>query len=99
MTKFLCISLVLLTSWITGSCSHNTRKVRILHKRANYEAPKQLSKDHLKMVRTEEQTKRAWLHPHEMPSGDYFAGAWIYLVVKKTEWAYPKQLKPKWRKN
>ena len=91
MQKSLAILVVLLISLAVG-CSHlkSIRKTGILAQRASM--AKSLNADEQKellMVRTKEQTKKAWLHAHEMPSGDYFAGAWVYLLMERTRWAYP----------
>ena len=27
-----------------------------------------------------------WVHPHEMPTGDYFRGGWIRTLIGKSQW-------------
>jgi hypothetical protein len=81
MSKFIAISLVLLIS----SCSHYPESQRVLEKRSGYESnsPKGVT-----ISRSKAKVKKAWLHPHEMPTGDYFGGAWIYLLVGPTSWTF-----------
>ena len=40
--------------------------------------------------RTGGKIKKAWFHAHEMPTGDYFGGSWVYLLVEKTKWSLPE---------
>lgn len=81
MSKFIAISLVLLIS----SCSQFPKSQKVLEKRSGYEEKTPTS---IKVSRTKAKIKKAWLHPHEMPTGDYFGGAWIYLLVSPTSWNF-----------
>lgn len=42
----------------------------------------------LEPVRTKPQIADIWVHPHELPNGDYFRGAWIRTIVRKSSWGY-----------
>ena len=39
-------------------------------------------------VRTKPQIADIWVHPHELPNGDYFRGAWIRTIVRGSSWQY-----------
>ena len=82
MPKFIAILLVLL---ISVSCSHFSESERVLEKRSGYD---QTPNKPIQISRTKAKVKKAWLHPHEMPTGDYFGGAWIYLLVGPTQWTF-----------
>jgi len=36
--------------------------------------------------RTSPKVTDIWIHPHEMPSGDYFRGGWIRTIVTDSRW-------------
>lgn len=86
MEKYFHILLVLLISMV--SCAHNSKKTGILERRAGYSSV-QPNKE-IKVSRTKGKIKKAWLHAHEMPTGDYFGGAWIYLLIEGTTWSLPE---------
>lgn len=45
-----------------------------------------------KIGKTKSSVVHAWRHETELPSGDYFWGGWLSLVVTKPQWAKsPKQ--------
>ena len=92
MQKYFHILLVSLTSINLVSCAHNSSKEGILEKRAGYKetdlAPKEQT---INISRTKGKVKKAWLHAHEMPTGDFFGGAWVYLVVEDTKWTFPEK--------
>lgn len=88
--------LILLVLWIsTIGCAHNF-KIGVLEKRASYfstkkQIPKERPKIKIsKVSRTRGRVKKAWLHAHEMPTGDYFGGAWVYLLIEETKWSLPE---------
>ena len=82
MQKFILILAVLLISLNFGGCSHTSPGMKILEERANYSEMKKITKSEKKYsARSGSQVKKAWLYPHEMPTGDYFGGAWLHLVV------------------
>lgn len=43
--------------------------------------------------RTNPKVTDIWIHPHEMPNGDYFRGGWIRTIVTDSRWEIeaPKQ--------
>ncbi len=45
-------------------------------------------------VRTEPQIADIWVHPHELPNGDYFRGAWIRTVVARSSWSMEGKNQP-----
>lgn len=85
----LLFSLILLQSCaMTRATSDN-----LLEKRADFEGVHQI-KDAFEAVdnpllvpvRTEPMIADIWVHPHELPSGDYFRGAWIRTIVTRSSW-------------
>lgn len=86
MEKYFHILLVLLISVV--GCAH-TKKTGVLEQRAGYSSEVQANKE-AKVLRTKGKVKKAWLHAHEMPTGDYFEGAWIYLLIEGTKWSLPE---------
>lgn len=88
MRKYFLILLVLLTNSIFVGCAHNSEKEGILEKRAGYSH--QVEEKQIPVIRTKGKVKKAWLHAHEMPTGDYFGGAWVYLLVEETQWTFPE---------
>ena len=86
MKKYSHILLVLLISVV--GCAH-TKNIGILEKRAGYSSKSQPRKE-IHVSRTKGKIKKAWLHAHEMPTGDYFGGAWIYLLIEGTTWSLPE---------
>jgi hypothetical protein len=86
MKKYFHILLVSLISLSMFSCAHNSEKEGILAKRAAYNTEEE--KAPLKVSHTKGKVKKAWLHKHEMPTGDYFAGAWVYLLIEQNQWNF-----------
>lgn len=86
MVKSIVTSAALLTSIFTQGCAHEVER-GILHERSEYEKNIPKTKE---ITRTKGVVKKAWLHAHEMPSGDYFGGAWIYLLIEGTTWKVEK---------
>ena len=88
MEKYFHILLVLLISVV--GCAH-TNRTGILEKRAGYSSkPQTHTNKETQVSRTRGKVKKAWLHAHEMPTGDYFGGAWIYLLIEGTRWSLPE---------
>lgn len=65
----------------------------LLDKRADFtgahqvqEALEAIDNPLLVPVRTEPMIADIWVHPHELPSGDYFRGAWIRTIVNRSSW-------------
>ena len=86
------ISLALLISFVTG-CSSSQKNY--LEERAGYDlrTPPMLlpNEKNGKPVaymptRVPKRVVLAWLHGHELPSHDYFQGAWLSLLVNGETW-------------
>ena len=45
-------------------------------------------------IRTEPRVADIWIHPHELPNGDYFRGAWIRTIVSRSGWRVDEERKP-----
>ena len=88
MRKYFLILLVLSTNAIFVGCAHNSEKEGVLEKRAGYTL--QAEDKQKPIIRTKGKVKKAWLHAHEMPTGDYFGGSWVYLLVEQTTWNIPE---------
>ncbi len=87
MQKYFLILAVLLISTNFTGCAHTSPGMKILEERANYQEMKNVQiSDKKYSARSGSQVKMAWLYPHEMPTGDYFGGAWLHLVVKEDRW-------------
>lgn len=90
MRRYFHISLVSLISVFAVSCAHNSAKEGILEQRAGYNSTPKEENVPKRVTRTKGKVKKAWLHAHEMPTGDYFGGAWVYLLVEETQWTFPE---------
>ena len=98
MHKCFHILLALLISLFLG-CTH-LKNPGVLEKRAGYSKTKEKTESEKKVEGQKEKTnkvsrtggkiKKAWLHAHEMPTGDYFGGAWVYLLIEKIKWSLPE---------
>ena len=90
-----CFHILLVSLISLLGCTH-FKKPGILEKRSGYSETKTEKKAEgkeektNKVSRTGGKIKKAWLHAHEMPTGDYFGGAWIYLLIEKTRWSLPE---------
>ena len=91
---------------LLSSCAINRApSLNLLKQEADYEGIHQVE-DSLKAVdnpllvpiRTEPIVADLWIHPHELPSGDYFRGGWIRTVVTRSEWKVDRKIKPLWIK-
>lgn len=91
MQKYFHILLVSLISFNFFGCAHNSNKDGILEERAGYNIVKEDQKIPTPVTRTKGKVKKAWLHAHEMPTGDYFGGAWVYLLVEETRWDFSEK--------
>jgi hypothetical protein len=86
--------LAALSSSFLISCASTTKSV--LEERAGYNNPMpQLQMSNQKGARlipkrVPEKVIVAWLHPHELPSKDYFWGSWISIVVVQESWEMVK---------
>ena len=89
MQRYIHILLVSLISLNFFGCAHNGEGVGILEDRSGYNESLSKTDNKPPIKRTRGKVKKAWLHAHEMPTGDYFAGAWIYLLVEDNKWEFP----------
>ena len=93
MKVFIHILAVLGSSFLV-SCATTSKS--ILEERAGYNNPMpQLQMSNQKGTRlipkrVPEKVIVAWLHPHELPSKDYFWGSWISIVVAQESWEMVK---------
>ena len=99
MKAFTLISLVYLSSLIAGCASSNQKS--LLEERAGYGVPLPnvglSGSGSVKYVptRVSETVIVPWLHAKELPSKDYFWGAWLSVVVKPETWEMKKIEIPK----
>ncbi len=85
---FLISSILLLTS-----CASSTPSINLLEVLGDYNgevdaklAANNLSPPQFGPKRTETRVSDIWVHPHEMPTGDYFQGGWIRVIVQESIW-------------
>ena len=46
----------------------------------------------LEPKRSEARVADIWIHPHELPTGDYFRGGWIRTLVEAPRWEINKSM-------
>ena len=75
--------------------------LKMLDKRSDYdniygvqEALESVDQPLLVPVRTQPVIADIWVHPHELPNGDYFRGGWIRTVVTRSHWQVEDQKQP-----
>ncbi len=74
------------------SCAHTDPGLRMLDIRAGYTNAENPNQDDFNIhlgedfVRKAPIVKKAWLHAHEMPNNDYFAGGFIHFVIMEEKW-------------
>ena len=94
MKVFILISLAFLNSLLLGCATTNEKS--ILEERAGYGFnPPPIgmngsSDTKYVPTRVPEKVVVAWLHPKELPSKDYFWGAWISTVIAPESWEMKK---------
>lgn len=104
MKAFILTSLACLSSLLVGCASAN--KELELEKRAGYEMPPLPpmalgnGKGAIRYVptRVPERVTVPWLFPHELPSKDYFWGAWLSVIVAPESWEMTKVKLPETKK-
>ena len=89
------LSLPLLAAFFTfTSCSINRApSLNLLEKRSDYQGS-EAAKDSAASLRgslyeprrTETKTTDVYVHPHELPGGDYFMGGYIRAIVVQPRW-------------
>ena len=96
------ICLALLTSLVMTGCAINRApSLNMLEQNADYDASKrtadslgELKGPLLTPYRTEPQMTDILIHPHKIPTGDYFLGGWIRVVVAQPKWEMDGSQKP-----
>ena len=84
---------IILLSLLSACATNRAPSLNMLEKRADYqglgklqEALSNVDAPLLVPKRTKPTVTDIWIHPHEMPTGDYFRGAWIRTVISKAQW-------------
>ena len=85
-----------------NACAINRApSLNMLEKRSDYENVYQIKEaldqvDHplLVPIRTKPVIADIWVHPHELPNGDYFRGGWVRTVVTRSHWKVDDEMKP-----
>ena len=85
---------LLLLVLLTSSCSSmRALSLNFLEKKADYDgvhkthhAIQELKGPLLAPKRTGPKMADIWIHPHEMPTGDYFLGGWVRILVSQPQW-------------
>lgn len=84
---------IVLLSFLSACATNRAPSLNMLEKRADYQELENLQEalsnaDSPLLVpkRTKPTVTDIWIHPHEMPTGDYFRGAWIRTVISKAQW-------------
>jgi hypothetical protein len=92
------ISILLMVNLFLFSCAMNRAPgMKMLEKVADYDSLKRVDEE-LDSVRrplliprrTKALVTDIWIHPHEMPTGDYFQGGWIRTVINRASWKLEK---------
>ncbi|MBI2603757.1 MAG: TraV family lipoprotein [Deltaproteobacteria bacterium] len=84
-----------------GCALNRAPSLNLLEKRADFDGINEIETSLqavdnplLVPVRTEPVVADIWVHPHELPNGDYFRGAWIRTVVTRSGWRVDDEPKP-----
>lgn len=96
------ILVVLLISLFVSACgTMRAPSLNMLDRRSDYtgenrasETLDDLDRPLLVPDRTKPQITDIWIHPHEMPTGDYFRGGWIRTIVTDSQWEMERANKP-----
>ena len=78
---------------LPGCATNRVPSLNMLEYRADYSGVRRI-KDHLSSLddpsflpqRTPAKVADIWIHPHEMPTGDYFRGGWIRTLISHSKW-------------
>ncbi|MGE0172442.1 MAG: hypothetical protein AB7T49_06655 [Oligoflexales bacterium] len=96
------IFLALWTSALMTACAvTRAPSLNMLEQTADYDSSKrtdeslgELKGPLLTPYRTEPEMTDIMIHPHEMPTGDYFLGGWIRVVLTQSQWEMDGSEKP-----
>lgn len=88
------MSLLFIISLLITSCASNSiNGINLLEMLGDYDkkdeassTAKSLKKVSFQPKRTTPLVKDIYVHPHELPSGDYFNGGWIRVIVQESIW-------------
>ncbi|NRA46110.1 MAG: hypothetical protein HRU09_14250 [Oligoflexales bacterium] len=90
--------ILLLCSLVGGCAINRAPSLNMLEKTADYQNVHEIERelnsvDHplLVPVRTSPQIADIWVHPQELPNGDYFRGGWIRTVITRSHWQIQEQ--------
>mgnify|MGYP003331273387 CR=1 FL=1 len=99
--KFLKIVGIVVILHLNSCALTRAPSLNLLEKRSDYDNMGQVKEaldqvDHplLVPVRTKPVIADIWVHPHELPNGDYFRGGWIRTVVTRSHWQVKEEQKP-----
>lgn len=87
MKKLTTIFYLALLSSTLISCASKSKNQRLLNERAEYKKEVAGIDLNLGVKRTAARVTRAWVFPHELPTGDYFLGGWIMLKYGTEAWS------------
>lgn len=83
----------ILVLFLSACSTTRAPSLNMLEKRADYEGSNYMGEvvsefepSVLVPNRTSPRVADIWIHPHEMPTGDYFRGGWIRTLVSKSQW-------------
>ena len=85
--------MIYLVCLLSGCAINRVPSLNMLDRRSDYteklRAEKELSSlsDGLLIPhRVQPEITDVWIHPHEMPTGDYFLGGWVRIVISDSRW-------------
>lgn len=93
--------MLLVALFLSACATTRAPSLNMLEKRSDYDNTGQIE-DALSSVdapllvpqRTKPTVTDIWIHPHEMPTGDYFRGGWIRTVIAGARWEVEKKKAP-----
>ncbi len=84
---------IILALFLAACSTTRAPSLNMLEKRADYNGKHQVNEvisefepSILIPNRTSAKVADIWIHPHEMPTGDYFRGGWIRTLISKSKW-------------
>ena len=95
------ILMLLVALFLSACATSRAPSLNMLERRSDYNGVGQIE-DALSSVdtpllvpqRTKPTITDIWIHPHEMPTGDYFRGGWIRTVISGARWQMEQQGQP-----
>lgn len=77
-----------------SACSHAPESERMLDKRSNYDDVSFAQMNIQNMTsRSKSKAVLVWAYPEELPTGDYFWGSWISMIIQDESWAFDNKKK------